>query len=329
MTEPVASYGGLSWWGNFAEYGFLTRLRAEQLRDVGATLSPFNAFLLLQGLETLPSGWRPTSPNARIVAEFLEATRRELGGYAGLARHPWTTSGRSATCPAAWSRLLLRRRRRARGRASGSSSGSSCAATSPTSATPRLVIHPGSTTHEQLDDDALGAGVSARPDAHLGRHRGPGGHLLRSRPGADRRDDVSGHDDDDADRDASARARAPRDHPPRRHGGDGGDVDRPVEASYFVATYLLSSTRFDACTSSTPRPVSEILGRHVYPSLEALPGDARPRRRVPPSRRPPRVADEAIAVGAQTLWFQLGLRHDERAAAGPRRRASPSCRTAA
>ena len=49
MTEPVASYGGLSWYANFGEYAFCTRLRAEQLRDVGATLSPFNAFLLLQG----------------------------------------------------------------------------------------------------------------------------------------------------------------------------------------------------------------------------------------------------------------------------------------
>ncbi|HET6786719.1 MAG TPA: aminotransferase class I/II-fold pyridoxal phosphate-dependent enzyme, partial [Aquabacterium sp.] len=48
MTEPVPSYGGLTWWGNFQEYGFLTKLRAEQLRDIGATLSPHSAFLLLQ-----------------------------------------------------------------------------------------------------------------------------------------------------------------------------------------------------------------------------------------------------------------------------------------
>ena len=39
MTEPVPSYGDLTWWGNFAEYGFLTKLRSEQLRDIGATLS--------------------------------------------------------------------------------------------------------------------------------------------------------------------------------------------------------------------------------------------------------------------------------------------------
>ena len=54
MTEPIPSYGGLNWWGNFQEFGFLTKLRAEQLRDVGASLSAHSAFLLLQGVETLP-----------------------------------------------------------------------------------------------------------------------------------------------------------------------------------------------------------------------------------------------------------------------------------
>jgi O-acetylhomoserine (thiol)-lyase len=44
MTEPVASYGGVSWWENFGEFGFLTKLRSEQLRDVGASLSAMSAF---------------------------------------------------------------------------------------------------------------------------------------------------------------------------------------------------------------------------------------------------------------------------------------------
>ena len=50
MTEPAAGYNDLRFWENFGEYAFCTKLRAEQLRDVGASLSPFNAFLLLQGL---------------------------------------------------------------------------------------------------------------------------------------------------------------------------------------------------------------------------------------------------------------------------------------
>ena len=54
MTEPVDSYNGLKFWENFGEYAFCTKLRAEQLRDIGASMSPINAFLLLQGIETLP-----------------------------------------------------------------------------------------------------------------------------------------------------------------------------------------------------------------------------------------------------------------------------------
>ncbi|MDI6627386.1 MAG: aminotransferase class I/II-fold pyridoxal phosphate-dependent enzyme, partial [Rhodococcus sp. (in: high G+C Gram-positive bacteria)] len=54
MTAPVDSYGGLSWWGNFGEYGFLTKLRSEQLRDIGGALAPQSAFTLIQGVETLP-----------------------------------------------------------------------------------------------------------------------------------------------------------------------------------------------------------------------------------------------------------------------------------
>ena len=72
MTEPAAGYNGLRFWENFGEYAFCTRLRAEQLRDVGASLSPFNAFLLLQGLETLPQRMDEHVANAQAVAEFLD-----------------------------------------------------------------------------------------------------------------------------------------------------------------------------------------------------------------------------------------------------------------
>ncbi len=54
LTEPSPAYHGLRFWENFREYGWLSKARVELLRDVGAALSPFNAFLLLLGLETLP-----------------------------------------------------------------------------------------------------------------------------------------------------------------------------------------------------------------------------------------------------------------------------------
>jgi O-acetylhomoserine (thiol)-lyase len=79
----------LQWSGNFGEYAFLTRLRAEQLRDIGPVLAPHSAFLLAQGVETLPFRMQAHVDNARAVAEWLEADPRiEAVHWAGLASHP-------------------------------------------------------------------------------------------------------------------------------------------------------------------------------------------------------------------------------------------------
>ncbi|WJL95590.1 O-acetylhomoserine aminocarboxypropyltransferase/cysteine synthase [Microbacterium sp. ET2] len=89
MTEPVASYGGIRWWDNFGEYGFLTKLRSEQLRDIGPALSPQSAFQLLQGVETLPQRIDAHLAGARIVAEWLDTDPRvSYATWAGLPGHP-------------------------------------------------------------------------------------------------------------------------------------------------------------------------------------------------------------------------------------------------
>src|SRR3954468_2021310 len=89
FDQPVPSYGGLNWHGNFGEYAFLTRLRAEQLRDIGPALSPHSAWLLAQGVETLPFRMQAHVDNARAVAEFLAADPRvEFVNWAGLSSHP-------------------------------------------------------------------------------------------------------------------------------------------------------------------------------------------------------------------------------------------------
>ena len=84
-----------------------------------------------------------------------------------------------------------------------------------------------------------------------------------------------------------------------------GASDNPARASYFVATYLLSSSDFDVWFVN-PRAES-ILGRPVYRSLADLPGTP---DLVDVFRKPadlPQVLDETLAVGASTLWLQLGL----------------------
>lgn len=72
MTEPSPAYHGLRFWENFREYAYLTKARTELLRDIGASLSPFNSFLLLLGLETLPLRMQRHVENARTVARFLD-----------------------------------------------------------------------------------------------------------------------------------------------------------------------------------------------------------------------------------------------------------------
>lgn len=89
MTEPVESYGGVSWWDNFGEYGFLTKLRSEQLRDIGPSLSPQSAFNLLQGVETLPQRIDAHVANARVVSEWLASDPRiSFVTWSGLDGHP-------------------------------------------------------------------------------------------------------------------------------------------------------------------------------------------------------------------------------------------------
>ena len=85
VADPSPAYHGLEFHETFGVYGYLMKLRAETLRDLGAAISPFNAFLLAQGIETLPLRMRQHVSNAQTVAEFLAADSR-VGrvAYAGL-----------------------------------------------------------------------------------------------------------------------------------------------------------------------------------------------------------------------------------------------------
>ena len=95
FTEPDPSYHGLKYWesfGNFPDLGniaFIIKARVQLLRDLGPALSPFNAFLFLQGLETLPLRVRKHSENALAVAQFLkEHPLVAWVNYPGLTEHP-------------------------------------------------------------------------------------------------------------------------------------------------------------------------------------------------------------------------------------------------
>jgi O-acetylhomoserine (thiol)-lyase len=156
MTEPIPSYNGLSWWGNFQEFGFLTRLRAEQLRDIGPCLSPHSAFLLLQGVETLPQRMAAHVANARTVAEWLAADPRvTYVRWAGLPDHPHHDRAHRYTPlgPGAVFSFGVHGGRAAGQRFIESVQLASHLANVGDART--LVIHPASTTHQQLSDEQL------------------------------------------------------------------------------------------------------------------------------------------------------------------------------
>lgn len=89
IVEPSPAYHDLPFWENFREYAYLMKARTELLRDVGASLSPFNSFLLLLGLETLSLRMEKHVANARAVAEFLEGHPKVAWvSYPGSADHP-------------------------------------------------------------------------------------------------------------------------------------------------------------------------------------------------------------------------------------------------
>ncbi len=95
FTEPDPSYHGLKFWdvfGNFPGLGnvaFIIKTRVQLQRDLGAALSPFNSFLFLQGLETLPLRQRRHSENALKVAKFLKSHPLvNWVNYPGLEDHP-------------------------------------------------------------------------------------------------------------------------------------------------------------------------------------------------------------------------------------------------
>src|SRR5262249_34748422 len=72
-ADPSPAYHGLQFHETFGTYGYLMKLPAETLRDLGATLAPLNAFLFLQGLETLSLRMERHVDNARAIAAFLES----------------------------------------------------------------------------------------------------------------------------------------------------------------------------------------------------------------------------------------------------------------
>ena len=162
LTEPDPSYHGVKYVESFGPLAYIIKARTQFLRDMGSCMSPFNAFLFLQGLETLHLRMPRHSENALKLAQWLEKqTQVAWVNYPGLDSHPdhalvkkYLPNGQGAILGF--------------GIAGGKSAGiefinnvklASHLANIGDSKT--LVIHPASTTHQQLSEkEQLAAGVT-------------------------------------------------------------------------------------------------------------------------------------------------------------------------
>ena len=161
IADPSPAYHGLQFHETFGTYGFLMKLRAETLRDLGGCLSPFNAFLFLQGLETLSLRVERHVKNAMAVAAFLEQhTLASNITYPGLASNrykPLVDKYLPRGAGAVFSFDCHGGRAGGQEFIRGVSLWSHLANVGDSKS---LIIHPASTTHRQLSEaELLAAGV--------------------------------------------------------------------------------------------------------------------------------------------------------------------------
>jgi O-acetylhomoserine (thiol)-lyase len=156
LTEPYAGYHGLDFAEEFGPGAFIMRARAEGLRDFGACLSPANAFYILQGVETLSMRVRRHVENARHIVAFLEGHDAvSWVSYPELASHP--DHNRAATllpegCGSIFTFGIKGGREAGRKFIESVELFSHLATVGDAKS---LVIHPASTTHQQMDAAAL------------------------------------------------------------------------------------------------------------------------------------------------------------------------------
>lgn len=162
FTTPDPSYHGLSYWEAFGAISFILKCRIQGLRDTGAALSPFNSFLLLQGIETLHLRLQRHSENALAVAKWLERHEGvEWVNYPGLESSKYYTRARKYLPDGAGALVTF-------GIKGGYVAGKTLidslklfSLVANIGDAKSLVIHPASTTHQQLTvEEQAGTGVT-------------------------------------------------------------------------------------------------------------------------------------------------------------------------
>jgi O-acetylhomoserine (thiol)-lyase len=158
MTDPSPGYRGMRFMETFGNFALIMKARVETMRDLGSAMAPMNAFLLLQGLETLSLRMDRHVANARAVAEALRAHPAVTWvNYPGLEDNPYHGLAERYLPLGAGAVITfgIRGGREAGGRFIEACQLASHLANVGDAKT--LVIHPATTTHRRLDEEALAA----------------------------------------------------------------------------------------------------------------------------------------------------------------------------
>ena len=162
LSEPRPEYQGMVLAETFGNFAFAIACRVLGLRDLGAAISPFNAFLIATGIETLPLRMQKHCDNALAVAEWLEAHDKvEWVQYAGLASDPCHALAQKYLPKGAGSVFTFGVKGGYEAGVKLVSSTGLLSHVANIGDAKSLIIHPASTTHRQLTDEqktAAGAG---------------------------------------------------------------------------------------------------------------------------------------------------------------------------
>ena len=163
LVEPDPSYHGVRYAEAFGPQAYSAKLRVQLLRDLGPALSPFNAFLFLQGLETLPLRIARHSENALALARWLASDPRVAWvSYPGLASHPSHALATRYLAGGFGGIVTFGVRGGAEGGRRLIDAVKLFSLLANVGDAKSLIIHPASTTHQQLSDaDQLASGVTA------------------------------------------------------------------------------------------------------------------------------------------------------------------------
>ena len=162
LTEPYAPFQGINFWEEFGPSAFATRIRAEAMRDFGPSLSPMNAFILLQGIETLSLRMDKHMSNTQAILDFLSNHDQvSWVNHPNLPSHPSFQLAQKYLSKGAGSIVSFGVKG---GRDAGKSfieNVSLASHLANVGDAKTLIIHPATTTHSRIDSDALvAAGIT-------------------------------------------------------------------------------------------------------------------------------------------------------------------------